>query len=91
MLKRFDRVIEVVLSHEGGLVDDPHDPGGRSIEEREMTWDESKEDLKKKIIELCRNASNLGIMDIVHTLQDAQEAFMAIPIGTLVKPERSQG
>ena len=28
MLSKFDEIIEVVLEHEGGLVDDPDDPGG---------------------------------------------------------------
>ena len=28
MLSEFDEIIEVVLKHEGGLVDDPDDPGG---------------------------------------------------------------
>ena len=28
MLSKFDEIIEVVLKHEGGLVDDPDDPGG---------------------------------------------------------------
>ena len=28
MLSKFDDIIDVVLKHEGGLVDDPDDPGG---------------------------------------------------------------
>jgi len=28
LLSKFDEIIEVVLKHEGGLVDDPDDPGG---------------------------------------------------------------
>ena len=30
MLTKFDEIIEVVLEHEGGYVNDPDDPGGET-------------------------------------------------------------
>ena len=58
MLTKFDDIIEVVLHHEGGYVNDPKDPGGETnfgiakrshpdVDIKNLTKDEAKEIYKE--------------------------------------------
>ena len=86
MLTNFDEIIEVVLHHEGGYVNDPKDPGGAKEIYKEHYWDANKveslsEELRHIYFDMCVNQGRGRAVKILQQAANAKGAGLKVDGG----------
>ncbi len=84
MLTNFDDIIEVVLHHEGGYVNDPKDPGGETnfgIAKRSHPDVHMPDDLKHIYFDMCVNQGKGRAVKILQRAANAKGAGLKVDGG----------